>query len=626
MDASFVANPRVSLAIGLRQQTLGQQEHRALFVGQLAPAVKASGKITFAANPVADSTITLNGTVWTFKASGASGAQTNIGGSLSATLTTLVTNLNASADAEVAKCTYYKVGNALFILFDTGGTSGNSYTLAASVATVSGATLAGGAAAPGSAAAGTLVSGLPRDVASMNALFGSGSHIALAANAFRSVNKVTVMDALPLADAASSVHATAQVLIAGTATAAATLTFKVVDGLDHAYEIDVASGDTADEVLTALAAAIDADLYMPFTYAHDGVGTMQFMAKNAGTHANSWLLAVSGSVPGITVTLTGWAGGATNPSLSTLFDPVDNIRYQTVVWPEVYTLSTVAAFLNARKNVDNNIMDGRAFVWRNVAFSTAKSDALALNSSEVVLLTNDPGSSGTWVGPHLPAAPDVLAARFAAARARRFEPGVSISDLVTIAAPTDQFGGMDKASLPYFNTPLLGVGLPAPGTGYSQAEQVELEGHGVTVAGMNQAGTGVIMGAVVTTWLTDASGNPDTTWKYLEWRDTHGAIREYYWLNLRSRFSQYRLSAGDIPTGYAIANEPLISGELMRLSDDLMNMALVQKGQKARQFIQDNKRVTLDLANRSVSIYLLVPMVSQLGAMVGTIEFSFSTN
>ncbi len=112
-------------------------------------AVKATGYIEFSAQPAADSTITLNGTAWTFKASGATGPQTNIGVDLDATITALASNLNASADAEVAKCTYTAntMLDRLEIERDTTGTGGNSYTLAASAASngeASYATLTGG--------------------------------------------------------------------------------------------------------------------------------------------------------------------------------------------------------------------------------------------------------------------------------------------------------------------------------------------------------------------------------------------------------------------------------------------------------------------------------------------------
>lgn len=113
-------------------------------------AVAASGSIAFSAQPAVNSTVTINGTTFTFVASGATGNQVNIGANLAATMTALATVLNASAVPGVAAATYTGVAAALNILHDTLGPSGNSFTLAASTspasnATVSGATLTGGA-------------------------------------------------------------------------------------------------------------------------------------------------------------------------------------------------------------------------------------------------------------------------------------------------------------------------------------------------------------------------------------------------------------------------------------------------------------------------------------------------
>jgi len=103
-----------------------------LFGTDTAAQVGASGDFYFSAQPAAASTIVLNGVTWTFVATGATGNQTNIGANLAATLTTLVTNLNASADTEISKCTYSATATQLLVVHDTVGTSGNTYTLAAS--------------------------------------------------------------------------------------------------------------------------------------------------------------------------------------------------------------------------------------------------------------------------------------------------------------------------------------------------------------------------------------------------------------------------------------------------------------------------------------------------------------
>lgn len=478
----------------------------------------------------------------------------------------------------------------------------------------------------GTATAGTLVSDVPRTDAEINTLFGADSHLAMIARAYRSVNKRTRVDALPLADNGSGTAATASIAFSGTATASGRLTFTVVSAELHTYDLDVAVGDTAATLATNLSAIIGADRYMPFTKAVS-TGTITFTAANKGTHANDWLLAVAGAVPGITAALTGWTGGATNPSLTTLLDPVGAIRYQSVVWPSSYTTTAIVNFLNGRKNVNNAVMDGMAFMYANQAFSTLKATALAINSSEFTVIANEPTSvANSWVGPHVPEAPDCITAKIVAAFDRRLDPGASISDIVSTYASLDQYGGIHTHSLPLFNTPLLNVGMPLKGTGFTDDEQVELRDAGVAVIGANREWNAVITSVMVTTYQNDNAGNPDETWKYVEWRRTHGAIREYFQENCQKRFRQSRLTTGVAVPGYDIADESIIRAYLLQLYLELTQWCLTVAGPEARASFMRNLVVTLVPAQRLVQVAAKVPMVSQLGEIDGSIEYTFSTN
>lgn len=110
----------------------------------IAPNAVPVGWIALPTNPSNSNTITLNGSTWTFVPSGAAGNQTNIGGNAAATMATLVTNLNASADAQVVKNTYAALPGSpttLQITSKTAGTANNGYTLATNVS--------GGSVSPG---------------------------------------------------------------------------------------------------------------------------------------------------------------------------------------------------------------------------------------------------------------------------------------------------------------------------------------------------------------------------------------------------------------------------------------------------------------------------------------------
>ncbi len=107
-------------------------------------AVPATGSIVFSVNPSDGDTITLNSVVWTFKSTVSAPDETAIFPTLDQTLSQLVLDLNASADALLTVATYSATLTDLDIVYDTPGTGGNAYTLAASVATPSSGTLTGG--------------------------------------------------------------------------------------------------------------------------------------------------------------------------------------------------------------------------------------------------------------------------------------------------------------------------------------------------------------------------------------------------------------------------------------------------------------------------------------------------
>jgi hypothetical protein len=137
---------------GFSSNTSVQAEVLKSFGSSSASNAYAGGYITFSVNPTASDTITLNGVAWTFVASGASGAQTNIQGTMVATLAQLANDLTASANSSLTVATYSATSTKLLINYKTTGTGGNAYTLAASAATPSGTHLTGGSTGTGSSA------------------------------------------------------------------------------------------------------------------------------------------------------------------------------------------------------------------------------------------------------------------------------------------------------------------------------------------------------------------------------------------------------------------------------------------------------------------------------------------
>lgn len=465
---------------------------------------------------------------------------------------------------------------------------------------------------------------VPRSDEEINELFGPDSHAALLARTYRWANKRTNLHMLALEDHASSTKAAATLAFSGAA--AKDGTYKVVVANDYFYtfELEITTTEDAQDVLDKLQAAITARGAAPFTFAHDNT-TGTFTAVNGGSVANNWPIYILGRVPGLSFTLTGFTGGATDPDLTTLFDEVQDTRFQGITWPESYSNSYLKNFLNPRQNVENDVMDGTGILTLTDTLVSAKVTSLGLNSSEVTPFVVKPVDKPFWKGPAAAIAPDMLSAYFAAVRDLRVEDGALVSDFVSTNAPNDQFGGVHMHSLPFFNTPIHLVNTQCPGEGFSAEEQLELEEAGLSVFGPNRSGTGFVFGQVVTSWQKDPAGNDDETWKYLNWRDTHGAIREYMVLNNRKRWAQARLSTGNAVPGYDIATEAAVRAYQIELFGDLADDLLAVKGQQAREFFEKHLSVVLEPENRRVIINSKVPMMSQLGEIIGTIQYSFDT-
>lgn len=104
--------------------------------------VKAAGTITFSGLPVADETVTVNGVVFTFKATATTSTEITIGADANET----ASNAAGKIDAYNAEVDAVAVGAVVTVSAENTGTYGNAYTLAeaATNTTVSGATLSGG--------------------------------------------------------------------------------------------------------------------------------------------------------------------------------------------------------------------------------------------------------------------------------------------------------------------------------------------------------------------------------------------------------------------------------------------------------------------------------------------------
>jgi phage tail sheath gpL-like len=459
-----------------------------------------------------------------------------------------------------------------------------------------------------------------------DALFGAGSMVAGMIRAFKKINKATRVDAIGLADAAGT-PAAGTVVFTGTATAAGSFEVTIGSNANHKLTVGVASGDTPTDIGATLVAAIVADTKIPVSSVNT-TGSVAITALNDGTEGNDITLRVTGSAAGVTPTVTAMASGATNPTLTGIFDVVGDSRYQTVVWPFSYTLSELKSFLDPRFNATNDILDGIGITTSTDTFANLQTAGNAENSESVQIMGFTPIDDALFKGSAMLELGNVISSEFAAIRSLRLTEDANIGNFViATGGARDSFGGPALASFPYFNTPFANLPLIPTGKGWDATEIESLLTAGISTIGNNRAGNTTIAGEMVTTYKTDAAANPDTSFKFMNFVDTSSNVREFMFNNVKARFAQSRLTTGDVIEGRSMANEPIIRAFLQGLYETLsdVDFVLVQAGEGARKFFNDNLVITIDLDDGKVTANMQVPLVTQFREFIGTIQIAFST-
>ena len=486
--------------------------------------------------------------------------------------------------------------------------------------------------ASGTATQLTIIKDIPYDK-SWDTLFGAGSILAGMIRSAKEINVETRMDAVALDDNGASIVATSDITIVGTTSAETTLTLYVGSDTNHKYTISVASLSSETVVAAAFETAINADVNR-IVDPSAAAGVLTLTALNKGLEGNFIGLRLEGDLGGLTsITVPAMAGGTLAPDVSTLPTLIGKERYNRIVMPSTYDYSAIATWLDGRFNTENDIRDGVLIIGITDSVSNGKTlgdskdnKSMAVHFNKLVSITDE------WEGSALFELDYVLTSRIAAISSLRLTDDSNISRYtISTYGSKDAFGGMHMASKPYHNTPFFNLNPIESGFRFelTDEEQEELNESGLFFLGNNRARTTVIAGDVVTTYKTNPiSGQPDGSFKYLNYVDTYSAIREYFVDNSRQRFAQSRLTPGDLIKDIDMANENTIRAYMTELYSDLNDYALTVGGPQAIRFFKDkhNLKVTLNYETGKATVNMVVPIVTQLREIEGVIRVSFTIN
>lgn len=266
-------------------------------------------------------------------------------------------------------------------------------------------------------AAGTATAGMPTLVAGIGdaqTQFGAGSHLAISVARYRAIDTFGELWALPMADGGSSVKATGTVVFTGPATAAGVVPL-YINGVR--IPVAVASGDTATAVAANAVIAANAfagpDGNPLSVVATAATGTLTLTARNAGTLANSNTIMLSylgtangeatfggTNVPGLTAVITGFASGATDPTIANALANLPSQTYDFISCPynDTTSLNAMRDFLGdaaGRWNWSEELF-GHAFTAKGGTLSTRTTWSTARNDQHMTAIGAFGSPSPDW--------------------------------------------------------------------------------------------------------------------------------------------------------------------------------------------------------------------------------------
>ncbi len=458
--------------------------------------------------------------------------------------------------------------------------------------------------------------------ATVEALFGINSQITNTILYCRlgATNYVRI-DAIAKSDAGAATAGNRDIAFAGTtAGAAGTYIFEIIDG-NKPITVSIAEGDDPTDAGDALVAALAQNPNLAATGAN-ATGTVTVTATNKGGIGNYGKPKVTGEISGLTVTIGGaFVGGATDPTLTGLFDVCGENRYTRILFPEAWRASDsiLIAYLESIFQVTNIVQDGVGIIGVTDTYANSKAIVDALNTHVVVYM----GCGKVDDRPAVNQPADYAAAYFAGVGEKRLTTGADIRDVVFVTEnDMDNTGGIHISSLPYYGTVLKEAPYAPSSDMFSTPQQLSLSESGFTVYGTK--GRNVVMGEVVTPYTKDALGNDNNTYHILNYIDTGSGCREYIVNATKIRFAQARITDG--AAGDGVENDASIKAFALEKQAELVGKRLLKAGSEAAGYRERNTAVTVDIVNRTVTINITLQIIIQASVFDYTFTYVFDTN
>lgn len=274
-------------------------------------------------------------------------------------------------------------------------------------------------------------------------LFGEGSLAHLMAKAAIKANAYLQFQVIGLEEDDAGIAATGTVTLTGPATGTGTVSLWVGD---TRISVAASTGDTADTLYQALAAAVNTEPALPVTAsvtltgeAPNTVTTLTVTARQKGAFGNDIKLRATSTAPGVTVTVVAMSKGENNPDIQPALDAVFAAGHNIIAlpWTDQTTLQTLGEHL---KNTGNAMEQRGAVGVAGWSGSLATGTTLAGHS-------NDGRTTIGW-HPGSVCLPGVIAAAYASVIASEEDPARPLNTLalagLDITAQADRAGRTEQ--------------------------------------------------------------------------------------------------------------------------------------------------------------------------------------
>jgi phage tail sheath gpL-like len=421
-------------------------------------------------------------------------------------------------------------------------------------------------------------------------LFGRGSMLATMVAALIANNGVTETWAVALDDLLAGNQASGTITFTGPATAAGTLAL-MIGGIR--VPVGVASGNTATQIATATAAAINANADLPVTAA-PAAGVVTLTSRHKGTTGNDIDVRVNHyegefTPAGVTVAIVSLSGGTGNPDLAAVWAALGDEQYRTIVLnvADATTLTSVETELASRWGPMRQI-EGMAYAGVRGSFGTLAAFGATRNSPYVSLIGANLSPTSPWA----------WAAAYAGLIA--------------------YYGSIDPAR-PFQTLAMAEVMAPKKQSRFTRSERDLLLRDGISTFIVDSGGN-VLIERPITTYQTNAFGFDDVAWLDVNTPLTVAYLRYVVRARIAQKFPRYKLAGDDanFGSGQAIVTPKIIRAELIALFRELEDAGLVED---LDQFVND-LIVERDATDKSRVNALIPPnIVNQFRVFAGRIEF-----